>query len=105
MSSASEKTKMNRRDFLLSSTAAAAFTIVPRHVLGGPGYTPPSEKLNIAGIGVGGKGGGDIGAVSSENIVALCDVDEKQAGGTFNKYPNAKKYKDFRSERWLRFVN
>jgi len=96
MSSASEKTKMNRRDFLLSSTAAAAFTIVPRHVLGGPGYTPPSEKLNIAGIGVGGKGGGDIGAVSSENIVALCDVDEKQAGETFKKYPNAKKYKDFR---------
>ena len=96
MSSASEKMKMNRRDFLLSSTAAAAFTIVPRHVLGGPGYTPPSEKLNIAGIGVGGKGGGDIGAVSSENIVALCDVDEKQAGETFKKYPNAKKYKDFR---------
>ena len=96
MSSASEKMKMNRRDFLLSSTAAAAFTIVPRHVLGGPGYTPPSEKLNIAGIGVGGKGGGDIGAVNSENIVALCDVDEKQAGETFKKYPNAKKYKDFR---------
>jgi predicted dehydrogenase len=87
---------MNRRDFLLSGTAAAAFTIVPRHVLGGPRYTAPSEKLNIAGIGVGGKGAGDIGAVSTENIVALCDVDDKRAGETFEKYPKAKKYRDFR---------
>jgi predicted dehydrogenase len=87
--------KISRRTFM-GGVAAAAFTVVPRHVLGGPRYTPPSEKLNIAGIGVGGKGGGDIGAVSSENIVALCDVDEKRAVETFNKYPNAKKYKDFR---------
>jgi len=89
---------IDRRSFLRSTAAAgvAAFTIVPRHVLGGPGYTPPSEKLNIAGIGVGGRGTSDLGAVSSENIVALCDVDEKQAAETFKKYPNAKKFKDFR---------
>jgi len=88
---------MNRRDFLASTAvAAAAFTIVPRYVLGGPGYTPPSEKLNIAGIGVGGRGASDIKAVSSENIVALCDVDDKRAGETFTRYPKAKKYRDFR---------
>jgi len=88
---------MNRRDFLASTAvAAAAFTIVPRYVLGGPGYTPPSEKLNIAGIGVGGRGASDIRAVSGENIVALCDVDDKRAGETFTRYPKAKKYRDFR---------
>jgi len=87
---------MNRRDFLTSTAAVAAFTIVPRHVLGGPGYTPPSEKLNIAAVGAGGRGGGDIGAVSSENIVALCDVDDKKAAETFERYPKAKKYRDFR---------
>jgi len=89
--------KLSRRDFMGgAAAAAAAFTIVPRHVLGGPGRAAPSEKLNIAGIGVGGQGGGDLGAVSSENIVALCDVDWRHAGGTFKRYPKAKKYWDFR---------
>jgi len=69
---------------------------VPRHVLGGSGQTPPSEKLNIAGIGVGGQGGGDLNAVSSQNIVALCDVDWGHAAGTFRRYPKAQKYRDFR---------
>ena len=89
--------RVSRRGFLGGGAAAvAAFTIVPRHVLGGPGHTPPSEKLNIACIGAGGKGAGDVNAVSSENIIALCDVDEKRAGGTFAKHPKAGKYKDFR---------
>ena len=88
--------KMSRREFVRGAAGAAAFTIVPRHVLGGAGNTPPSEKLNIAAIGVGGRGAGDIDEVSSENIVALCDVDWRQAEGTFKRYPNAKKYKDFR---------
>jgi predicted dehydrogenase len=75
----------------------AAFTIVPRHVLGGPGQTPPSEKLNIACIGVGGMGANDVQSVSSENIVALCDVDwGRHTAETFAKHPGAKKYKDFR---------
>jgi len=78
------------------AAAAGAFTIVPRYVLGGPGRAAPSEKLNIAGIGVGGQGGGDLRAVSSENIVALCDVDWNHAAGTFKRYPKAKKYWDFR---------
>jgi predicted dehydrogenase len=66
-------------------------------VLGGPGRTPPSEKLNIAGVGVGGQGGWDLDQVKSENIVALCDVDWDYAARTFNKYPQARKYRDFRA--------
>jgi len=70
--------------------------IVPRHVLGGAGYTAPSEKLNIAGIGVGGQGRGVVRHCKSENIVALCDVDEKYAAKAFREFPDAKRYKDFR---------
>ena len=88
--------KISRRGFLGGAAAAAAFTIVPRHVLGGAGHVPPSEKLNIAGIGVGGQGAGDLGNVSSQNIVALCDVDWRHAAGTFRRYRDAKKYRDFR---------
>jgi predicted dehydrogenase len=90
------KSRISRRDFMSGAAAAAAFTIVPRHVLGGSGNTAPSEKLNIAGIGVGGQGGGDLGNVSSENIVALCDVDWGHAAGTFKRYPAARQYRDFR---------
>jgi predicted dehydrogenase len=88
--------RINRRQFVESAAGVAAFTIVPRHVLGGPGHTPPSEKLNIAGIGVGGQGGGDLRQLEFENIVALCDVDQVRAKGTFERFPNAKKYRDFR---------
>lgn len=88
--------KTSRRFFLKkATTAAAAFTIVPRHVLG-KGSTAPSNKLNIACIGVGGRGGSNLGGVSRENIVALCDVDTRRAGKAFEKYPQAKKYRDFR---------
>ncbi len=88
--------KTSRRQFLRGGLgAAAAFTIVPRHVLGA-GVTPPSEKLNIACIGVGGRGGASVGGCSRENIVALCDVDMRRASGQFNKYPKAKVYRDFR---------
>ncbi len=58
--------------------------------------TQTNERLNIAGIGVGGRGADDINGVASENIVALCDVDEKHAAQTFERYPQAKQYKDFR---------
>ena len=89
--------KLSRRDFISGTATAAAFTIVPRYVLGGSGHTPPSERLNIAGIGLGNQGGADINAVSSENnIVALCDVDDKYAAHVFDRYPKAKKYRDFR---------
>ena len=79
-----------------AAAAAAAFTVVPRHVLGGPRQVPPSEKLNIAGVGVGGRGGGDLRALESENIAVLCDVDERHLEGASRRYPKARKYKDFR---------
>jgi predicted dehydrogenase len=88
--------RISRRDFMGAAAATAAFTIVPRHVLGGRGQTAPSEKVNIAGVGVGGRGSGDIDALSSQNIVALCDVDWRNAAGTFRRHPKATKYKDFR---------
>lgn len=88
--------KISRRDFMGAAAAVAAFTIVPRSVLGGPRNIPPSEKINIAGIGAGGQGASNLRALESQNIVALCDVDWRQAAETFKRYPDAKKYKDFR---------
>src|SRR5579859_3199610 len=89
--------KTSRRDFLRATTlVTAAVSIVPRHVLGGPGQTPPSEKLNIAGIGVGGMGKNNVRACAGENIVALCDVDAKYAAKVFADYPRATVYRDFR---------
>ena len=96
MTTKAKSNTISRRSFLAKSSTVAAFSIVPSYVLGGPENTPPSEKLNIAGIGVGGKGASDIDCVASQNIVALCDVDWKKASHTFNKYPKAKQYKDFR---------
>jgi len=88
---------MNRRKFLGGSMAAAAtVSFVPRHVLGGVGYKAPSDTLNIAGVGVGGMGFGNLGRMDSENIVALCDVDWKYAKRAFDKYPKAKKFWDWR---------
>ena len=91
-----DSNKISRRQFLGSAAVAAGFTVVPRYVLGGPRNVPPSEKLNIACIGVGGMGASDSQQVSTENIVALCDVDSKNAAETFKKFPNARKYSDFR---------
>ena len=59
-------------------------------------HVPPSEKLNIAGVGIGGKGYSDLTSVESENIVALCDVDWAHAGRAFKRYPKARKWKDYR---------
>ena len=72
--------------------AAATVMILPRHLLSGP-----NGKLGVACIGCGGKGGVDARGVGSENVVAVCDVDERRAGGTFRRYANAKKFKDFRA--------
>jgi len=89
-------TDISRRRFVGHAAAMAAFTVVPRHVLGGPRHVAPSEKLNIAGIGVGGRGGDDLRGVESERIVALCDVDWQNAAGAFRRYPDARRYRDFR---------
>jgi len=92
-----KKASISRRDFAtLAGVALSGITLVPRHVLGGRGFVPPSDKLNIAGIGAGGRAVDDLEGVSSENIIALADVDDKQAGDSYKKYPQAKRYKDFR---------
>jgi len=89
--------KLTRRNFVRNLGAGAAiFSVVPRHVLGGQGQPSANERINIAGIGVGGQGWSDIRAVGKENIVALCDVDTRQAAKAFEKFPRAKRYRDFR---------
>jgi predicted dehydrogenase len=77
---------------------ALNFAVVPRHLLGGSGYIAPSDRIDVVGIGAGGMGGGDIATVSrlGANIVALCDVDDERAAGSFKAFPKARKYKDFR---------
>ena len=88
---------LSRREFIgRTALTTAAFTIIPRHVLGGPGYKAPSDTLNIACVGVHGKGESDIAAVSIENIVALCDVDDSQGIETRKMHPKARQYRDFR---------
>ncbi|MFB3906736.1 MAG: Gfo/Idh/MocA family protein [Acidobacteriota bacterium] len=92
-----QKSHISRRDFAtVAATAFSGIALVPRHVLGGRGFVPPSDKLNIAGIGAGGRGVDDLEGVSSENIVALADVDDRMAADSYKKYPKAKRHKDFR---------
>ena len=87
----------SRRDFIRKSAmSAACITVLPSSVISGLGHTAPSDKLNIAGIGIGGVGRRNLSNMKTENIVALCDVDWKYAEKTFNDYPNAKRYKDWR---------
>ncbi len=94
-----KKSNSSRRGFIKStSVAAAGFMIVPRHVLG-RGYIAPSDKLNVAGIGAGGKGQSDLSEISKSpkvNIVALVDVDDRQAVKSRANFPKAKYYKDYR---------
>ena len=94
------QSKKSRRNFMKNSgLAAAGFMIVPRHVLGGPGFVAPSDKLNIAGVGVGGKGRSDLTSFAESpnvNIVGLCDVDDRQAIKSRETFPKANYYNDFR---------
>ena len=90
---------ITRRSFLQrSAAAAAAFSIVPGTILGkSHGYVAPSDKLNIAGVGIGGMGNANLKNMEkTENIVALCDIDWKYAKPVFDRHPNAKKYWDYR---------
>ncbi|MDH7462477.1 Gfo/Idh/MocA family oxidoreductase [Chitinophagaceae bacterium 26-R-25] len=90
----------SRRKFIRNSaTALAGMYIVPRHVLGGKGFIAPSDRLIIAGIGVGGKGESDIDMFNKSGkaeIAILCDVDERRAANSRKRFPNAKFYKDYR---------
>ena len=94
----SEKIIQSRRQFIRSSVGTVAgITILPSHVVSGLGHRPPSDKLNIAGIGVGGMGYNNLKRMETENIVALCDVDWRYANrNSFREWPVAPRYKDFR---------
>ena len=95
--SKSPSSAISRRRFVGGLAAsAAAFTIIPRRVLGGQGVTAPSDTLNIAAIGAGGQARSDIAGCAHENIVALCDVDWTMAARSFAAFPEATRYKDFR---------
>jgi predicted dehydrogenase len=90
----------SRRNFLKTSfLGLAGITLLPRHVLGGSGFVAPSDKLVIAGIGVGGKGASDIQSFYESgraSIAYLCDVDDNRAAKTRAAFPKAKYYKDYR---------
>jgi len=91
------KKSISRRDFLATTTTAAAgITIVPSNAIAGLGHKAPSDKLNIAGVGVGGMGRGNLRRMKSENIVALCDIDWAHSERCFKDFPKAKKYWDWR---------
>lgn len=95
-----EPIQKSRRSFIKNTAvAAAAFTIVPRFVLGGKGFTAPSDKLLIAGVGAGGKGQSDIAYFyksGKAEIAFLCDVDDRRAAKSVASFPKAKYYKDWR---------
>ncbi|MBT3751378.1 MAG: Gfo/Idh/MocA family oxidoreductase, partial [Bacteroidetes bacterium] len=92
-----KKRSLKRRDFLRNSLASvAAFTIVPRHVLGGPGYIPPSDQLTKGIIGVGGMGRGHIGYEGTK-LLAVCDVDKSHLKQTLDSVgKDVSGYSDFR---------
>ena len=95
-----ETGSITRKSFLKKSAIATSFLFVPRHVLGGVGFTAPSDQLNIAAIGAGGKGSSDIQHASvngRERVAALCDVDfSGSAQRSVEAFPEAKRYSDYR---------
>jgi hypothetical protein len=89
--------KISRRKFIGNTTmAAAAFTVLPSNVISGMGHKAPSDRLNIVGVGVGGRGAAVLRPMESENIIGLCDTDWRYSQNVFDRYPNAKKYYDYR---------
>ena len=103
MSDKNSKQNMDsRRSFIKKGVAASSIFIVPRHVLGGAGYTSPSDQLVLAGIGVGGKGESDLRNASvkgRERVIALCDVDSSgdgSVGKSIKRFSDAKLYDNFK---------
>ena len=93
-STKTESLKLSRRSFIAAGLVAPL--VVPRSVLGGAGYTAPSDKLRIACVGVGGVGEDYLNGCKDEEIVALCDLDHEYSAPVFAQHPKAKIYKDFR---------
>jgi predicted dehydrogenase len=91
--------RISRRQFVSASAAMAAMSIVPVRVLAKAGRVPPSETIQIAAVGIGGVGHGQIRGISEQpntQIVALCDVDDAYAKKTYDLFPKAGTYRDFR---------
>ncbi len=82
---------MNRRQFIQSSALTAAGLCLPHSRA-----ASPNEKLNIAVVGLANRGADNIREITSENIVAICDVDENYLAAAAQKFPAAQKYHDFR---------
>jgi len=95
-----ENSGFSRRQFIRAAgPVLAGVTVVPRHVLGGVGRIPPSETIQVAGVGIGGVGHGQITSISKEagtRIAFLCDVDDVYAKKTYDRFPQAKVYRDYR---------
>lgn len=93
---------LSRRKFIKSAGTASAFLIVPRSVLGGENHIAPSDRLNIAAIGAGGKGRSDIESVAHENLYAICDIDDDRLAATLQQEfaagfrDRVKTYRDYR---------
>jgi len=91
------KSNKSRREFIKKTfIVGTGISIVPSCAVSGLGHKAPSDRMNIVGIGVGGKGRANLGGMNTENIIGLCDVDWKYSFDCFNEYPKAKRYYDWR---------
>lgn len=90
---------LSRRDLLRAGAAVSVAAIVPRHVLGGGGYVAPGDRTALGGVGIGGVGHGQLQACEKAGfeIVALCDVDDVYAKRSYDKWPGARRYRDYRA--------
>ena len=89
-------TPLSRRSFLQKTSLASAAAVAFPHVMRSQQGVSPNSKLNVACIGVGGRGRAAVTAMATENHVAFCDVDESRAAATFTKFPQVPRFKDFR---------
>ncbi len=87
---------LNRRDMLKAATVMGAGLYLGTNAESARAADSPNEKLNVAQIGIGGQGGFNLNGVKGENIVALCDVDDQRAGKAYERFPQAKKFYDYR---------
>lgn len=89
---------ISRRQFIKTGAAAlAGISIAPNIILGkSHGHVSPSDKINILGVGIGGRGASVLNGLSSQNIIGLCDVDWNYSDHVFKKYPKAKRFRDYR---------
>ena len=93
------KSKSRRNFIKKTGLIGTGVFIVPRHVLGGVGYTAPSDQLGLAAVGSGGKGDSDIRNAyqkGKNRVVALCDVDPASAKGSYKTHSDVNKYLDYR---------